>query len=255
MKKTMLMVSTFGTRSGYSEHAKDIYENIKNDFNIDLIDLSSMDPSLDTGLTFIKSSDMKEQYDVLITVCTLDFPTALQFAASDRFKIKINVSAGIESYKITKQWKMVSDKYDYIITSSEHSKETFINGGVAAEKVFVVSEGVDFKKFFNEPKPEKYPFIDINKKAFLTAGQIGLGNEEQERKGIWLLIREFFKEFKDDPDACLIAKIRHGKYDNHDLHFIKHNIKRFKKDSKANVILVHGELTTEEFRIYILSLT
>ena len=248
-KKTILLIAPLEHRSGFGEHARDIYEKIKEGYDMCLLNINAYDPVISTGYKYVTRDEIKKEYDVLMTVCTIDNMHALNFAAGNKIKFnkKINISAGIESYKVTPQWAEAAVYYDSIITSSEHSKQTFIAAGVDESKLFVVPEGIDLERYFKDDSEPLFP-LPVDKKIILTAGQIGLGGPEEERKGIWLLIREFYKEFKEDSDVLLVAKIRHMNYNSGDLEEIENKVKLFKKDSKASVLIVHGELSLEEFR-------
>ena len=249
MRKTILMLAPFKHRSGFGEHARDIYNNLKDEYDIELLNLETYDPLISFDYKFPMMSELRKEYDMFLMVFTLDFLPAINIIMKSgiKFNKKVIVSAGIESYAVTPQWLDASKYYDFIITSSEHSKSTFISGGVEEGKLFVVPEGIDLKMFF-EDKTEPVFNLPSDKKIILTAGQLGLGGVENDRKGIWLLVREFYKEFRNDLDVVLVAKVRQTNYNSADLYSIESRIKKLKGESKASVMLIHGELTTEEFR-------
>jgi hypothetical protein len=109
---------------------------------------------------------------------------------------------------------MVVNRMDLTLTSSEHSKSTFINtilqkvdqrtnqviGELKTEKpIEVLFEGADINVYKPLDKVSLFPELTILKKdfAFLFVGHWMNGELGEDRKNVGLLIKAFYEIFKN----------------------------------------------------------
>ena len=183
-------------------------------------------------------------------------------------KFNIGVTAGIETTLSPGDWIEGCNRMDLTLTSSEHSKATFINtvlqkvdqrtnqpvGEAKIEKPLeVLFEGVNTDVY----KPTKAEVTNINlneiKESFcyLFVGHWINGDLGEDRKNVGLLVKAFYEIFKNKKQRpALILKTSQVGSSYMDRDEILKRIKAIKDTVNSvdlpNVYLLHGEFSDSE---------
>ena len=183
-------------------------------------------------------------------------------------KYNIGVTAGIETTISPADWIEGCNRMNLVLTSSEHSKNTFIKtvmqqvdqrnnqvvGELKIEKpIEVLFEGVDIEIYKPLDNVSLFPELnDIKEKfAFLFVGHWINGDMSEDRKNVGLLIKMFFEVFKNKKDKpALVLKTSQMGSSYVDREEILKKIKIIKKSINSkdlpNIYLIHGEFTDIE---------
>ena len=183
-------------------------------------------------------------------------------------KYNIGITAGIETTIAPGDWIEGCNRMNLVLTSSEHSKTTFLNtvlqavdkrtnqnvGEVKVEKpIEVLFEGADIEIYKPLDKVSLFPELDNIKEkfAFLFVGHWINGDLGEDRKNVGLLIKMFFEVFKnkkDKPALVLKTSQMGSSYIDRDEILKKINLIKKSINSKdlPNVYLLHGEFTDVE---------
>jgi hypothetical protein len=183
-------------------------------------------------------------------------------------KYNIGVTAGIETTLSPGDWIEGINRMNLVLTSSEHSKKTFIDtvlqkvdqrsnqviGEAKVEKPLeVLFEGADVNVYKPLDKVDSFPELNNIKEkfAFLFVGHWINGDLGEDRKNVGLLVKMFYELFKNKKDkpALILKTSQFGSsYLDRDeilrkINFIKSSINS--KDL-PNVYLLHGEFSDNE---------
>jgi hypothetical protein len=183
-------------------------------------------------------------------------------------KFNIGVTAGIETTVSPGDWIEGINRMDVTLTSSEHSKKTFLStvfqkvdqrtnqviGEAKVEKpIEVLFEGADTEIYKVLDKVKSFPELDNIKEkfAFLFVGHWINGDLGEDRKNVGLLIKMFFEMFKNKKDKpALILKTSQMGSSYVDRDDLLKKIKTIKKTVNSNdlpnIYLLHGEFTDVE---------
>ena len=283
MKKRMLIVGPLSSRSGYGDHARDLFHSFYNlnKFDIKVFDVrwggcprNALDEDTPKNkiIKDIIIDDIQKygaQPDIYVDI---RIPNEFQTIG----KFNIGITAGIETTAVSGLWLEGCNKMDLIIVPSEHSKGSFVNskfdklqetpqgpqklGELTLQKPMeVVFEGSDLDVF----KPLKYDEIDSEffdmlnetvpeKEAFLSVGQWVKGNYGEDRKDIARMIKIFYETFANESKKpALILKTSGATLSLLDKVDIKRKILQIKAAFPSNVklpnvYLLHGDLSSEE---------
>ena len=132
MKKSVLMIAPFNTRSGYGDHARSIYYSImdRDDLDIKCIDVkwgntprNHLRPEVPRHKkllnTFVNPNDIKQQPDIL-------FDIRIPNEFSNGAKISIGVTAGVETNVVSPEFLSGMNKMDFNIVPSKFTADTFL---------------------------------------------------------------------------------------------------------------------------------
>lgn len=184
-------------------------------------------------------------------------------------KFNIGVTAGVETTLSPGDWIEGINRMDLTLTSSEHSKQTFITtilskvdqrtnqqiGEVKVEKPLeVLFEGADTNVYKPISKDEitNIDLSDIKESfAYLFVGHWINGEVGEDRKNVGLLIKAFYELFKNKKNKpALILKTSQvgSSYMDRDeilkkINFIKTTVN---STDLPNVYLLHGEFSDSE---------
>ena len=183
-------------------------------------------------------------------------------------KYNIGVTAGIETTLSPGDWVEGCNRMNLVLTSSEHSKKTFIDtvlqkidqrtnqqiGEVKIEKpIEVLFEGANTEIYKPLDKVDSFPELtDIKEKfAFLFVGHWINGDLGEDRKNVGLLIKMFYEVFKnkkDKPALVLKTSQMGSSYLDRDEILRKINLIKKSINSKdlPNVYVLHGEFSDVE---------
>lgn len=90
------------------------------------------------------------------------------------------------------------DEVDEIWVPTSYVRECYVAGGVPAEKIVVVPNGVDVETF--RPEGDMFPLVTKKTTKFLFVGGT------IARKGIEVLLEAYTRAFTPDDDVCLVIK-------------------------------------------------
>jgi hypothetical protein len=183
-------------------------------------------------------------------------------------KYNIGVTAGIETTVAPGDWIEGCNRMNLVLTSSEHSKKTFIDtvlqkvdqrtnqvvGEAKVEKpIEVLFEGADIEIYKPLDNVDSFPELnDIKEKfAFLFVGHWINGDLGEDRKNVGLLVKMFYEVFKNKKDKpALILKTSQMGSSYLDRDEILRKITLIKKSINSkdlpNVYVLHGEFSDAE---------
>ena len=183
-------------------------------------------------------------------------------------KYNIGVTAGIETTLAPGDWIEGCNRMNLVLTSSEHSKKTFIDtvlqkvdqrtnqpiGEAKIEKpIEVLFEGADINVYKPLDKVDSFSELtNIKEKfAFLFVGHWINGDLGEDRKNVGLLIKmfyEIFKNKKDKPALILKTSQMGSSYLDRDEILRKINMIKKSINSKdlPNIYVLHGEFSDVE---------
>ena len=183
-------------------------------------------------------------------------------------KYNIGVTAGIETTIAPGDWIEGCNRMDLVLSSSEHSKKTFLDtilskvdqrtnqqiGEVKIEKsIEVLFEGADTEIY--KPLDKVDSFLELNdikeKFCFLFVGHWINGDLGEDRKNVGLLIKMFYEVFKgkkDKPALILKTSQMGSSYLDRDEILRKINLIKKTINSKdlPNIYVLHGEFSDVE---------
>jgi len=271
MKNTFVVSCPIDTYSGYGARSRDFVKSL---IQLDKYDVKILSQRWgNTTKGFIENN--KKEWGFLEKLiipglqekpdywCMITVPNEFQSVG----KYNIGLTAGIETTNCDIEWVKGCNRMDLILTSSEHSKGTFINSKFQNSEnkddiieikkpIEVLFEGGNLdiykiiKKFTNK---DLYNQIDsINEDfAYLNVGHWMQGNFSHDRKNIAFTIKSFYETFKnkENPPA-LILKTCKVNASIGDKELIQRKIDDIRNSIEGenipNVYLLHGEFTDNE---------
>ena len=282
MKRNVLMIAPFNTRSGYGDHARSLFYSImdREDLDIKCLDVkwgntprNHLRPDvlrhkklLDT---FVTQEQIQGQPDILI-----DIRIPNEFATGG--KVNIGITAGVETNVVSPEFLDGMNRMNFNIVPSKFTADTFNKctydkmqdlpngekqkaGEVKNEKpISVLFEGVDTKIYCPKEKHqlEKKVYDELSKLikeeyAYLHVGQWGKGGFGEDRKNIGVMIKSFLKAFSNIPNPpALVLKTNGANFSIIDREETKKKIKEVQKMFTGvdlpNIYLIHGDFTIEE---------
>ena len=271
MKNTFVISCPIDTYSGYGARARDFVKSIVELDKYDVKILSQRWGSTTRG--FIK--DNKKEWgflEKLITPglqekpdywCMITVPNEFQSVG----KYNIGLTAGIETTNCDIEWVKGCNRMDLILTSSKHSKNSFLSSKYQNSEnekdiievnkpIEVLFEGGNLdiykiiKKFKNK---ELYNQIDSISEdfAYLNVGHWMQGNFGHDRKNIAFTIKSFYETFKDkENQPALILKVCKVNASIGDKEEMQRKINDIRDSIEGknipSIYLLHGEFTDEE---------
>jgi glycosyltransferase involved in cell wall biosynthesis len=244
MKKSILICGPISSRSGYGNHARDIFKALYklNKYAIQIMDVpwgncprNALQEKDEAGLNDIMTKSivkpgangqiqLDSQPDFYFDV---RIPNEFQKVG----KVNIGVTAGVETTNVSAAFLEGCNRMDSVIVVSEHSKSGFVNshydkmqqmpngqqqkvGQLKLEKpIEVLFEGLEEDKFFSKKSSElsegvKNTLDKIKENfCYLMVGQWCKGNFGEDRKDIPRAIKTFLETFANRPSPpALVVK-------------------------------------------------
>jgi len=152
-------------------------------------------------LSFVKNSP-NGVYDMQLSyTAPHNFPAYLSHGKKNRFGIwnyEYNLKPGSKRGLLPGFAKHAAVT-DFVLPSSNFTKDVFLNMGVPEEKMVVVPHGINLEDFENiNPMPLK---TKKSKTILLNIAQ------PHKRKALHLALESFGKAFTKNDDVCLVAKV------------------------------------------------
>ena len=282
MKRSVVMIAPFNTRSGYGDHARSLFYSImdREDLDIKCLDVkwgntprNHLRPEVPRHKKllncFVNQQDIKGQPDILI-----DIRIPNEFASGA--KVNIGITAGVETDVVSPAFLEGMNRMNFNIVPSKFTAETFNRcvfdkmedqpngqktkvGEIKNEKpISVLFEGVDTDVYYPRDKNQldKGLTKELNELikeefAYLHVGQWNQGGFGEDRKNIGVLIKSFLKSFSNIPNPpALVLKTNGANFSILDREDTKKKIQRvkdmFKGVNLPNIYLIHGDFTIEE---------
>ena len=285
MKRSVVMIAPFNTRSGYGDHARSIFYSImdREDLDIKCLDVkwgntprNHLRPEVPRHKklldTFITQDQIQGQPDILI-----DIRIPNEFA--NGAKVNIGITAGVETDVVSPAFLEGMNRMNFNIVPSKFTAETFNRcvfdkmedlpngekrkaGEIKNEKpIAVLFEGIDTDVYYPKDKyqvkkddPILYDELDnliTEDFAFLHVGQWNKGGFGEDRKNIGVLIKSFLKAFANIPNPpALVLKTNGANFSVLDREETKKKIREVKNMFSGvelpNIYLIHGDFTVEE---------
>tara|TARA_R110000744_G_scaffold13447_2_gene39099 strand:- start:527 stop:1831 length:1305 start_codon:yes stop_codon:yes gene_type:complete len=271
MKNTFIVSCPIDTYSGYGARARDFVRS--------LVELNKYDVKIlsqrwgNTSQGFIKKNKKEWGFLEKLVIpglqekpdywCQITVPNEFQNVG----KYNIGLTAGIETTACDIEWINGCNRMDLILTSSEHSKSTFINSQYQHSKnqedivklikpIEVLFEGGNLdvykiiKKFENK---ELYNQINSIPEdfAYLNVGHWMQGNYGHDRKNIGFTLKSFYETFKNQENQpALILKTSKVNSSIGDRETIMRKISDIRDsidgENLPSVYLLHGEFSDKE---------
>ena len=226
MKRSVVMIAPFNTRSGYGDHARSIYYSImdREDLDIKCLDVkwgstprNHLRPEVKRHQKLLNSFTTQDkitsQPDIVI-----DIRIPNEFVQGG--KINIGITAGVETDVVSPEFLEGMNKMNLNIVPSKFTANTFNKctfdkmqdapngqkqkvGEIKNEKpISVLFEGVDTDVYFPKEKHqlEKKLYEELDELikeefAYLHVGQWGQQGFGEDRKNIGVMIKVFLKSF------------------------------------------------------------
>ena len=282
MKRSVVMIAPFNTRSGYGDHARSIYYSImdREDLDIKCLDVkwgstprNHLRPEVKRHQKLLSSFTTQDQItsqpDLLI-----DIRIPNEFMNGG--KVNIGITAGVETNVVSPEFLDGMNKMSLNIVPSKFTADTFTKtsydkmedrpngqkekiGVIKNEKpIGVLFEGVDTDVYCPKQKHELDKGLrnELDKLikedfAYLHVGQWGQQGFGEDRKNIGVLIKSFLKAFSNIPNPpALVLKTNGANFSVLDKADIKKRIQHVKDMFEGvdlpNIYLIHGDLTIEE---------
>jgi glycosyltransferase involved in cell wall biosynthesis len=285
IKKQVLIVGSFASRSGYGNHSRDIAHSFIDIGNYDVKLLptqwgstpnDALHPSNPRDLKLIERliqpESITQKPDIFVQI---SIPN--EFQPNGHFNI--GITAGIETTQCKPEWIEGCNRMDCIIATSEHSKKVFeltkyekrdsnSNAVVGALELqvpcHVLFEGVDLTVYKELTTDEKKNYIELNDEldtlaepfAFLFCGHWLQGELGHDRKDVGALVKTFLETFKDRDvknRPALILKTSGAGFSEIELFDIQHKINQIQQSVGVGrggvyptVKILYGDLTDDE---------
>ena len=282
MKRSVVMIAPFNTRSGYGDHARSLFYSImdREDLDIKCLDVkwgntprNHLRPEVPRHKklldSFVNQEQIQGQPDVLI-----DIRIPNEFASGA--KVNIGITAGVETDVVSPEFLEGINRMNFNIVPSKFTADTFNRctydkmqdlpngqkqkaGEIKNEKpIAVLFEGVDTDIYSPKQKHEleKDVYDELNELikedfAYLHVGQWGKGGFGEDRKNIGVLIKSFLKAFANIPNPpALVLKTNGPNFSLLDREETKKKIQQVKDMFTGvdlpNIYLIHGDFTIEE---------
>ena len=274
MNPTIVISAPATSRSGYGDHTRELIRAL---IKLDKYEVSILDQKwgacdrnalttndIDISSRILKTG-LQSQPDVWIQVTV---PNEFQPVG----KFNIGITAGIETDICAPQWIEGCNRMNLIITTSEHSKESFVKsvfeavdnntkqrmGEVKLQKpIEVLFEGLDtnvFKKT-NDLSVTITDNLDKIKEDFcyLVVGHWLSGDFTHDRKDIGGTISTLIQTFKNVDKRnrpALVIKTSGATFSVSDRETILKKLKsitsNYNKDELLSIYLIHGDLSPDE---------
>lgn len=279
MVKNILVAAPVLTRSGYGAHARELVRALirSNKYDVKIIPtrwgatpqtaINPSNPDDADILSRIVDGVVKQKPDVFIQVT---IPNEFQPVGV----YNIGITAGIETSQCAPGWIEGVNKMDLVITTSEHSKMSFINSRYdvniketgerrnveVLKPIKTLFEGIDtsmfnIRSYGNDSELTKYMNTQIEEDfCFLYVGHWLDGSPGNDRKDVSTLVRTFLDAFHKKAKQnrpAIILKTSGATFSAVDRHVIDKKINDIKNSlyrsgatgELPSIYVIHGDLS------------
>ena len=259
-RKKVLLRAPLLTNSGYGVHSRQIFEWLHGRDDIELIveclqwgrTSWLLDPNLENGMIgkimSCSKPFKKEEIEVSFQV---QLPDEWDESLG---KIKIGVTALVETDRCTKEWVEKCNKMDHIVVPSTFTKNVLRRSGALIKPVTVIPEWYNSNLLNNSlmsKTRQDERFDQINDPfTILTIGTLTSQNPKDDRKNLVNTIKWVSEEFKDNEDVAILLKTNFGKGTVLDRKLCREYLKNLKASAGIEkfpkIKFLHGNLKKEE---------
>jgi glycosyltransferase involved in cell wall biosynthesis len=147
--------------------------------------------------------NLMSRLDRDIAVPDIDISYTLPRNFKQRMAPKAKLKLGIYNYESSafpKMWLQTINDVDYLLPSSNFSRDIFIEGGWPADRCIVIPNGINLtsEEKYNSTKPyglkskKKFKFLNVSIPHY--------------RKNIDMVVESYYKTFSGKDDVCLVLK-------------------------------------------------
>ena len=254
-KKTVLLHAPSYTLSGYGVHSRQIATILDSYDEFEVFLQATIWGNTPFMLGDFKEKEMLDKMNNNNQHRPEKFDISVQVILPDEFKddladFNIGISACVETTTCNPTWIDNINKMDLMIVPSHHTKRVLENSGTVTTPLYVVPEA--FPPILENLDLEcNLPDIEFETKFnFLHIGQLAAGLEEDDRKGIYTLIRLFCKAFEGNKDVGLVLKTNSCRNTAIDYKITANTLsevlKKHRKSEYPKVYLLHGPMKENE---------
>ena len=276
MKPYIVVQGPVATRSGYGNHTRDLVTSL---IKADKYDIHIV--SLPWGVTPMNAleKDNPDHQAIELRIArqniTRQPDVFIQISVPNEFqphgKFNIGITAGIETTLVSPEFLEGCNKMDLILTTSEHSKNSFVHSTYDKmdektkqkiselkldKPIKTLFEGVDIDTYFKTSKLHETVVDELSniKESFcyLFVGHWLTGDLGQDRKDVGMMIKTFCESFKNKSAKNrpgIILKTSHATFSIIDRDVIMSKIQQIIEpygDKAPNIYLLHGDLLDAE---------
>lgn len=256
--KKVLLVAPVMSRSGYGVHARFVVDALST--RPDLFDLYVHPLNWGESSWISQDSFKKSYYESLIhkkIAYTGHYDISVQVTVPPEWqkvaKVNIGVTAGVETDKVPLKWLQISNSFDKLIVTSNHTAKGFLESKYDLEATFN-DEKYTLVGTDTPVEVVGYPIKDVEAEDitdkvvlepefnFLSITQLA------PRKNMELLIRAFVEEFRNE-NVGLLLKCHAKNNSTSDEIMIREALAGFVNKlgpRKCKVYHIHGCMTDEE---------
>jgi glycosyltransferase involved in cell wall biosynthesis len=256
-KKSILFKAPMLTASGYGVHARQISKVLLENFGDQVKFMPTMWGSTGWILNDSDNSGLiQEIVDKIEIDNTKKFDLSLQLLLPDEWNLghglkNIGITAGVETDKCSEKWIECCNNIDEVIVPSQFTKKTFLDSGklnkeikVIGEETYVTDSMIGLDSDF-----EKKNGIETNFNV-LIFGQITGTNPQNDRKNLFLTIKELCEIFKDDKDFGIILKTNASRNTPIDREYVIYILNavlaQVRQGEFPRVYLLHGNMSQND---------
>jgi len=276
MKPYIVVQGPVATRSGYGNHTRDLVTSL---IKADKYDIHIV--SLPWGVTPMNAleKDNPDHQAIELRIArqniTRQPDVFIQISVPNEFqphgKFNIGITAGIETTLVSPEFLEGCNKMDLILTTSEHSKNSFVHSTYDKmdektkqkiselkldKPIKTLFEGVDIDTYFKTSKLHETVVDELSniKESFcyLFVGHWLTGDLGHDRKDVGMMIKTFCESFKNKSAKNrpgIILKTSHATFSIMDRDVIMSKIQQIIEpygDKAPNIYLLHGDLLDAE---------
>jgi len=266
MTRNILIIGPLLSESGYGNHSRQIFKyidslNKNNNINIFSVSLPWGNSSWilkdeneediiqkiqKSNINFDLNNKNVNNFDICIHISVPN-----EFFKHEKYSKYIGVTAGIEADFCHESWLDKINLCDKLITPSEFSKNSIINGfknknKKIETKIEVIPEW--YGKEFENKEIEELKQLDIisEKNVFLINGQITSVNFANDRKNSYNLIKAIDDSFTKEDSIAIVLKTNIGSFSSIYKNKLYENLKTNLNLKNISIYLVNGNLSTSE---------
>jgi len=259
-KRTVLLHGPLYVQAGYGVHARQIATILDSYDEFEVFLQATIWGNTPFMLANFKEKEMLDRMNGNNDHRPEKFDISVQVILPDEFKddladFNIGISACVETTICNPEWITATNKMDLMIVPSQHTKRVLENSGTITTPLYVIPEA--FPPTLEDTNLEcNLSGIELETEFnFLHVGQLAAGLEEDDRKGIYTLIRLFCKAFAGNQDVGLVLKTNSCRNTTIDYKITTNTlnevIKKHRKGEYPKIYLLHGPMKeTEMCQLY-----
>ena len=254
-KKTVLLHGPSYVAAGYGTHIRQIARILDSYDEFEVYLQATVWGNTPFMLGDFREKEMLDKMNARNAHRPEKFDLSFQVILPDEFKqdianFNVGISACVETTICNPAWIDNVNKMDLMIVPSQHTKRVLLDSGTVTTPLYVVPEA--FPPILENTKL-KSNLEDLNFETnfnFLHIGQLAAGLEEDDRKGIYTLIRLFCKAFEGNKNVGLVLKTNSCRNTTIDYKITSNTLKevitKHRTSEYPKIYLIHGLMKENE---------